>query len=63
MFVEFKEPGEFGRTVTINSDHVQSIESSDYDDVRCCRIVLATGEEWVVAGDYQTVVRRLDRAQ
>jgi len=49
--IQFREPGDGGRVVSINPDHVQSVTSSDWDNVKATRIVLVTGEEWIVEGD------------
>jgi len=60
--VEFEMAGEesAGRyTVTINPEHVESVQSADYDNVKCTELVMASGAKHYVKGDYPDVMRRL----
>ena len=59
-FVEFEEGTEEYRIkVTINPDTVQSITAANYDNKQVTLIVLASGEQHYVNGDYATVVAKL----
>jgi len=60
--LEFELCGEesAGRyVVTINPDHVESVQPANYDNVKCTHIVLASGAQHHVKGDYASVMQRL----
>ncbi len=58
--VEFEMTGADGtHKITINPDHVESVQAANYDGKKATEIVLASGEKHYVDGDYSDVLTRL----